>query len=162
MKRIPLTQGKFAIVDDEDFEALSKHNWRLATGNYASRAQPHAKHTTFHSIFMHREITNAKQGETVDHINRNPLDNRRVNLRLISHQQNCWNVSKRRRAQSGYIGVYWFPRDKVWYARIRGADSKSVHIGAFKTPEVAAQAYNLAAVNLRGDFAVLNKLPEAA
>ena len=98
MKLIPLTQGKFAKVDDADFEWLSKYKWYAKnTRNkdedsgsyYAARFQRTGGNPT--TIYMHREITNCPDGKEVDHKNRDRLDNQRGNLRVCTRKENLEN-----------------------------------------------------------------------
>src|SRR6266513_4663456 len=91
MKKIKLTKGKYALVDDVDFEWLNQWKWHITTNRYASRTLWPSKK----DVYMHRIILNAQKGQEVDHINRDPLDNRRSNISLCTHAQNMANkVSK--------------------------------------------------------------------
>jgi len=86
-RKIPLTQGKFAIVDPEDYERLAKYKWHLArspTGLYATRWQRFASKNTRKRIWMHREVISVPKNMVCDHINHNGLDNRRANLRAAT------------------------------------------------------------------------------
>ena len=155
MKRIPLTQGEFAIVSDSDFDWLSKYKWTYSESRYSTGV-------AFRSIkingrwlhaYMHRMIMDAKPGEEVDHINHNRLDNRRENLRICTHAQNNWNKRKTASNSTGYIGINkWNNR---WRAKIK-IESKYLHLGYFDTKEEAAKAYDRAAFFYRGEYAVLN------
>lgn len=110
MKRIPLTQGRSAIVDDADYEALTAHSWCLSNCSgicYAVRGcKIEGKH---HTVLMHREIMEAPKGMLVDHINGDGLDNRRCNLRLVTDSQNHFNQRKRKKVtsskQKGFTGI---------------------------------------------------------
>lgn len=139
MKQISLTQGKFAIVDDEDFDFLSQFRWHYAEG-YASKA-PH--------IRMHRLLMNTPEGYLTDHINNNTLDNRRSNLRVVSPSQNSMNTLKRNSIYSPYKGVDYHKGE--WRSRIKGK-----LIGGFTTEHAAALAYDLWATALFGEYAHLN------
>lgn len=144
MKEIPLTQGKFALVDDSDYEWLSKIKWCF-DGRYAARGQ-NGKH-----ILMHREINQTPGGMDTDHINGNGLDNQRKNLRSCTHSQNRMNVARQVNNTSGYKGVTWFKRDSKWMAYIK-VDGKQIHLGLFDTIEEASIAYQTAAMRLHGEF----------
>lgn len=88
-KEIPLTQGKVAIVDDEDYAALSQYKWQVTKRRhtcYARRAIGGGKY-----LYMHTAILGKKEGFMADHINGNGLDNRRDNLRLVTQRQNSQN-----------------------------------------------------------------------
>lgn len=130
MKLIPLTQGKFAQVDNEDYEKLSKYKWHFHTG-YAA--------TTSKTIRMHRLILNAKVGEEVDHINRDKLDNRRGNLRICTRSENNHNMGLRRDNTSGYKGVNYFKLRKCWVARLQ-LGQKRYYLGGFATKTEAVLA----------------------
>jgi hypothetical protein len=109
---------------------------------------------------MHREVVDAKPGDIVDHINHDRLDNRRSNLRICTHSQNCANGEGLRSHNSaGYKGVYAV-RDK-WRAQIR-VNGRCHHLGYFVTKREAAIAYNEAAVRLFGPFASLNVIDDSA
>jgi hypothetical protein len=125
-KKIPLTQGQFAIVDDEDFNELGKLKWH---------AQKESKSNYFYAISkrikMHRAITCAKKGECVDHINHNTLDNRRCNLRLCTIAQNAMNRKLASNNNSGCTGVGWSKLSGEWVARITIC-KKLIYIGRSK------------------------------
>ncbi len=154
MKTIPLTQGKVAIVDDEDYEELSKYNWsalRGGSGVYYARRKKDKK-----MLIMHRIILNAKYGEMVDHINHNGLDNRKENLRICTNSQNQMN-RKRNIGVSKYKGVHWSKHSNKWRARIT-KNGKNAHLGLFGSEKDAARAYNKKATILFGEFALLNDI----
>jgi hypothetical protein len=156
--RIPLTQGKYAIVDPEDFERLNKHKWHAVRQNntfYAIRCTGPAKKTTY--IRMHREIIHPPRHLVVDHINHNGLDNRKANLRSATRAQNNYNrlIIKRKGASSKYKGVAWKEDRKKWRARIH-FNGKLIFLGYFKDEIQAAKAYDIAAKKYYGRFACLN------
>ena len=154
-RRIPLTQGRFAIVDPADFQRLSRYKWRLCRTKgknvlYAERSVrlPGGGHSR---ILMHRQLIDVPEGYVIDHINGNGLDNRRANLRLATVAQNAWN-SKKRNSRSGYKGV-WFAADKrLWRASIV-FHGRRMHLGYFKYKIAAARAYDAAAIKYYKDFA---------
>jgi hypothetical protein len=153
MKRILLTQGKETIVDDKDYGWLSKNKWHAVKGCgsmwYASRRKDHK------SIRMHRVITQAIEGELVDHINRDGLDNRRANLRLCSHAENIRNRPATSKNSSGFKGVYWSKQREKWKAVVC-FEKKAYQIGYFSDKMEAARAYDEKARALHGDFACVN------
>lgn len=157
MRKIPLTQNQFALVDDRDFEELSKYKWFAIKaegqiGWYAGRQitiSPNKQKT----IRMHQQILGFKKG---DHQNRNGLDNRRQNLRLCTHQQNCVNRGKRQNAKCKYKGVSCRKsRPSKWRARIT-VNQKTIMLGCYKSEIEAARAYDRAAKKYFGEFACLN------
>lgn len=155
MKEIPLTQGKIALVDDEDYTSLSCFNWHCSHG-YARRGIGQHKGRRM-AVLMHRVIADKVFNGIpvnceVDHVDRNTLNNQRHNLRLCTHRQNGKNVSNSK-SSSGFRGVR--KRNKKWAAQI-ACDGTLKHLGTFDTAEAAAEAYDVAAQELHGEFAVLN------
>lgn len=144
MKQIELTQGKVALVDDEDFEMLNSRKWYAAKSNRTFYAYS-GKCTS-----MHRVIMNPPSDMVVDHIDGNGLNNTRKNLRVCTQIENKWNNRKPVTNTSGLKGVYFFA--KKWQASI-GANGKTKYLGRFGTAEEAEAAYKKAAKELRGEFA---------
>ena len=157
-RRIPLTQGKYAIVDPEDYPRISKHKWyvvRSPRSDYAARSVS-IGYRRQKPVQMHRVIMNARPGQCIDHIDNNGLHNRKANLRLASRAQNSWNKRKQRGNHSSkYKGVSFFKREKKWHARIQ-ANGKKIFLGIFKNEIDAAKAYDRAAIKYHRDFALLN------
>ena len=157
MKEIPLTQGKVAIVDDEDFEWLDQWKWCMSyEGGYAVRGNEGEGNN---KIYMHTLILQTPTGLVCDHINRNRLDNRRCNLRICSRSDNQQNRTAQSNNTSGYKGVTYFSnkqkRNKRWVAQI-GIHNKHYQIGYFYTAEEAAIAYDKVAIEMLGETAVIN------
>ena len=98
MKKIPLTKGKFALVDDEDFERLSQFKWHYGKG-YAARK------TNEDYIYMHKEILGIGKKQEGDHKNGDKLNNQRANLRTCTHAQNMFNRRTQKNNVSGVSGV---------------------------------------------------------
>ena len=154
MKKIKLTQGKSTLVDDEDYEWISKLKWRYASNGSAVRNS--SRHLGAQKVLqLHRIIMNAPDGLVVDHINGDRLDNRKQNLRVCSQSQNSMNRSVATNNSCGYKGVYFHKGKQKWYAHIT-CNGKQKHIGAFSAPEDAARAYNQRALELFGEFSKLN------
>ena len=100
---VPLTQGREAIIDVADVSLVDGHTWWLGKGGYAVRVyKVNGKQTT---VYMHRVISACPEGQEVDHIDGDGLNNRRSNLRNATKAQNAYNVGPRRTNTSGYKGV---------------------------------------------------------
>lgn len=149
MKKIKLSKGKYAVVDDSDFGWINQWKWSFSIG-YASRRDEVGK-----TIYMHRLILNTPKGKQTDHINLNRLDNRRSNLRIATASENKANEGLRKNNTSGYKGVYWFGRDQFWIAYIT-VNKKPIRIGSFATAKKAAIAYDIFAKKHFGNFALTN------
>jgi hypothetical protein len=156
-RRIPLTQGKYAIVDPEDFERLNKHKWcavKSCNTFYAGRTIYVGKKNI--SIRMHREVIHPPDHLFVDHINHNGLDNRKANLRLATCAQNNYNrIHLRKSKSSKYKGVSWKKQKKKWIVII-SYNRKNKFIGLFEDEIQAAKAYDKAAKKYHKEFASLN------
>lgn len=147
MRRIKLSKGYSAIVDDEDYEYLSRWKWfaqKMAHTVYAARkpwiAGGKGKST---KIFMHRIIAKTPSNLQTDHKDGDGLNNRRSNLRSVTRSDNTFNrVKWRKGCESKYRGVYLDKRDGVWFSNIT-INGKSIYIGRFKKEKDAAIAYRL-------------------
>lgn len=158
MKKIKLTQGKYALVDDADFEWLNQWKWHTSYYGYAERRQhlpSSRKNQKFKMIKMHRLILNTPDGLSTDHINHNKLDNRRSNLRICNVMQNLQNSQIRAHNKVGYKGV--IRRQDKYIARIK-VENRQIHLGTFETKEDAALSYNKAASKYFGEFAFPNEV----
>jgi hypothetical protein len=155
IKEILLTKGQVAIVDDEDYETLSKYKWLLSGGKYAQHFWWDKEEKVYKNVMMHRLILNAPDDMYVDHINGNKLDNRKSNLRLATKLQNNINVPKYKGKTSKYKGVSWNSKRKRWVSAIT-INRKQKHIGYFLNEGDAALAYNKYAKTFFGEFAQLN------
>ncbi len=164
MKKIPLTQGKFALVNNDNYKWLRRWKWSAARNCnvwYAARSE--YTNGKKKRILMHREVLHLKHGDgrLTDHINNNGLDNRRSNLRACNYPENnrsCRHVP----GASKYRGVC--PRGNGrWRVQIRYGGGKH-HLGTFSSQIKAAKIYDEAARKYHGRFATLNfpNNPEAA
>lgn len=124
MKKIKLTQNKYAIIDEEDFDKVSKYRWHFGNG-YARRKSSFEPELTR----MHHLILPLEKGFMIDHINGNGLDNRKSNLRLVTKSQNMMNRGKQSNNKSGYMGVS-LHRNNKWRAYIK-LNMKQIHLGLF-------------------------------
>lgn len=150
-RNIPLTQGKFTKVDEEEYEALSKHKWFYNT-RYAQRR---VKKETgkWGSIPIQNVIIDVPIGMVVDHINGDTLDNRKANLRVCTKNENNKNKSSKRK----FKGVRMVGGG---YQASITADRKVLYIGFFTREEDAARAYNEMALKHFGEFAKLNNVEQ--
>jgi len=157
-RRIALTQGRFALVDPADYENLRRHKWRLCKTKsknvlYAERSIRRSD-GTYSRILMHRQLIQPPGGYVIDHVNGCGLDNRRANLRLATAAQNAWNAGKRS-GGSGYKGVWLAKQKGLWRASIVCCGRRK-HLGYFRDKRDAANAYDRAARQYHGEFALLN------
>lgn len=154
MKEIKLTQGKIALVDDEDFERLNQFKWYAyfdRYNHYATRRIIIGEKSKL--IRMHREILNTHKGVHVDHINCNGLDNRKANLRLCTNQQNSFNRKDfHKNNKLGIKGVYWDEKRKKFAAKIH-VNYKSIRLGFYNILGDADSAYRKAENEYFGKFA---------
>lgn len=149
---IPLSHGLFAIVDECDYNHLSKFTWHASRKGYARR------HTggrlTPRKVFtMHREIMKCPEHLQVDHINQNKQDNRRCNLRLATSAQNQQNRPKLSNNTTGFKGVTFNKRSSKFVATIK-VNGQQMHIGRYTTAIEAYEAYKAESLHLHGGFSV--------
>lgn len=154
MKLLSLTQGKVAIVDDEDFDFLNQWKWYNANG-YAARKKYERVGIglyAYKTLFLHSLLC-PSDGVT-DHVNGNSLDNRKINLRACTQKQNVWNTPKKVTNTSGYKGVSYHKPSGKWVAQIYEVGRKR-YLGIFKDIGEAKAAYDKAARRLHGEYARL-------
>lgn len=150
---IPLTTGHVALVDPVDAD-LAEYKWNASVDNgrvYARRGRkPGVRlHRAIFERMLGRKL---KSSELVDHIDNNPLNNRRENLRITNRQGNRANSRAQRNNKSGFKGVFRIKNRPQWHSGIH-VNNKSVYLGAFATPEEAHAAYCEAAKKYFGEFA---------
>ncbi|MEK6884406.1 MAG: HNH endonuclease [Nanoarchaeota archaeon] len=151
MKKIKLTQGKYALVDNEDFERLNQFKWCF-NGRYAVRSIYNPKNKKWEIWYMHWSIIGKPPQKTeTDHINCNGLDNRKENLRIVTQNENRMNRGKQKNNTSGFKGVAWYKDYKKWTARIM-ANGVSMYLGVFDDKNKAAKAYNDASKKYHKEF----------
>ena len=171
VKKIKLTQGKYALVDDEDYPKVSKYKW-CAYYNPHTKSYYAIRNTKINEKWtsqrMHRFILGVTDPNIqVDHIiSGNTLDNRKSNLRVVTHNQNMWNQRKPKLyagkpTSSIYKGVSWNKKAKKWKAEIK-VNNKYFYLGLYKNEKDAALAYNKAARKYFGKYALLNKIDGGA
>lgn len=164
-RTILLASGETALVDDEDYERVSRYRWRLSPKRHHRYAQAHIR-TEYHpdgrrkcvGESMHRLVMGCVpgDGQVVDHCNNDGLDNRKENLRLGGWNGNNRNRQPVQGRSSKYKGVTFFKRDRLWRASIKLDSPKRIQLGSFKDERDAALAYDFAARQHYGEFAVLN------
>ncbi len=154
MKKIPLTRGKFALVDDCDFDDLSKHKWFCTRVGYAARNSRLSDDCGRGKLlYMHRILLGAQKGQEVDHVNFDKLDNRRCNIRLASSRQNKCNRPIRPNNTSGFKGVSWAKRERRWIAFVHDEAGRHKVVGYFLDKDAACAARCAAAKQYYGEFA---------
>ena len=162
MKTIPLTKGLVTIVDDDDYERVAEFKWHAAVRRktvYASRDLWPSRQ----KVLLHRWLLDAPRDMEVDHRNGNGLDNRRENLRLATRSQNLINCRPNRTNKgSRFRGVIWHKAAAKWAAqistgrRLENGKREHLHLGLFLDEVEAARAYDRAALQHHGEFAVIN------
>ena len=160
MRKIPLTQGKVALVDDEDYEWLARYEWHASSAGhgllYAARRIVPASTGRQTTTSMHVEIMgHGPLGTTVDHVDLDGLNNQRGNLRFATWSQQNQNQRVRKGRLVDFRGVYPNRYGKPWRARIRVGNSVR-HLGNTDAPDEAARMYDEAALSLYGPLARLN------
>lgn len=160
MKSFKTSNGFEVIVDDEDFESITKYSWnaRKDGNTYYARRTRRKKdnYKKLEMLLLHRVILNAPKDLSVDHINGNGLDNRKQNLRLCCHKQNSANMN-RFKGVSKFKGVT-LTKNKTWKASLGSLKYGTYkYLGTFSTEVEAARAYNQAAKERWGEFAKLNE-----
>jgi hypothetical protein len=157
MREIVLNQGKVALVDHGDFEWLSQWKWYALKGANTWYAHRHViKKGKGTMVSMHRALLGEPPNASVDHIDRNGLNNQRSNLRICSRAQNAYNAQKWSSNTSGFKGVSWRRSKRKWRAQIQAYGKGNKHLGYFDSPVDAAHAYDRAAMQYHGQFALLN------
>lgn len=154
-KTIPLTQGKFAIVDDDDYEELAMFKWyayKAPYTFYAERKLRKEGRRLLYPLKMHRLIMRLGEGfhVVVDHINGNGLDNRKENLRICQRSENNCNA---RRYKNSTTGLKCVTKVGVKFRAVLRKNGTRFHLGYFDTAGKAHEAYKEAAIKHHGEFA---------
>lgn len=140
-QKIILNPNKFVLVDDEDYEWLNQWKWhahKIRNRYYVERSTWNPKTKKKGKVVMHRLILQAKKGQIIDHINGDSLDNRKCNLRFVTHRQNMQNRHDQR--ESKFPGVSLNKQMNKWIAHI-SIDKKRKHLGLFDSELEAFKAY---------------------
>ena len=151
IRHIALTRGQIGIIDASEYPRVIEMTW-LALWYKRADCYYIVSGT---GVKLHRFIMNAEPGQEVDHINHNPLDNRKVNLRFATRREQVHNRRRSKRNTSGYIGVSWSPECSKWRAYV-GLYGQRFYLGVFVDILDAARARDEKAIELHGEFAVLN------
>ena len=151
--RYQITNRKYCFylwLDEDNYEKFVKgYRFRLTKKDYVVYS---GTKDGLYNKSLHRIIMDAPDDKMVDHINGNPRDNRRENLRLCNRAENGRNAGKKSNNTSGFKGVCWYKRDNKWRAAIQVDDGKSKFLGYFDDPETAYQSYCRAATKYHGEF----------
>ena len=144
--------SKWSVLDRQDWQWARDFKWNAGLDGYVTRGI--SRNGKGKKIYLHKEIAARMFGEEeldgmeVDHIDRNPLNNSRRNLRLVTHQQNCWNRSKGINNTSGVPGVSWDKSKHKWRVHIANK-----YVGYYTTKEAATEARRQAERAMYGKFA---------
>ena len=158
MREIELTQGKVALVDDEDYEWLSQWKWHVRQDNeafYAIRNYPSKTLLQMHNAIWEYHYGPISEGYTVDHVDLRSLNNQKENFRLATPTQQNQNRKILSSNTSGFVGVAWHKATNKFQARIT-VDKKRIWLGLFDDPIEAARVRDRAVIEHYGDFAKLN------
>lgn len=159
MRKIKLTKDQFAIVDDDDYEKLNKFKWyadvRPAINNYYARRDI-VIDGKIKRYYMHRVIMNCPDNMVIDHIDHNPLNNQKNNLRIVTQQQNTINKRIQSNNSSGYAGLSFRKDTKKWKTRIT-FNGKEIALGCFILKCQAVKARKEAEEKYFGEYAYNNK-----
>lgn len=161
------------LVDDSTFEWANKFKWRINAYGYVKRNTMKNKINT--TYYLAREIMNCPKGLQVDHINHDKLNNLKINLRILTKEQNQMNKVSHKNSTSKYLGVHLSVKNRTrtnkngdikhdkytsWRACIGTPNKGWEHIGCYKTEKEAAIAYNKQALEKYGEYANLNVIPD--
>lgn len=135
------------MIDLEYVELVKKYKWGLTNHGYVFCSSIRQQ--------LHRFIMNPPEGMVVDHINHNPLDNRRDNLRICTQHENSFNSSISSNNKSGIIGVHFDKERNKWQAKIQ-VNGKTKYLGRYNTLEEAAEARRQAEIEYFGEYAPTN------
>ena len=145
MKKILLTRGRVALVDDADYDCVRQFSWqalpRINGNYYAARRALKSENLPVKIVLMHSYLIGKKQGHEIDHLDGNGLNNQRANLEHVTHRQNMQNLHSKR--TSKYPGVGWHKKTSKWRAYIE-INGRLKHLGMFMSEAEAFSAYQKA------------------
>lgn len=161
MKEIKLTQGQYAIVDDDDFERVSKYKWCAKRNDRIKRIEFYATHAFIidnrvKNVSLHQfVIGNTPNGYCIDHINGNTLDNRKENLRFVTRQQNSLNRKSHFNSSSKYRCISLFKRTGKYEVQIN-IKQNNTKLGYYWSEFIAANVADVASILYHKEFGTLN------
>lgn len=135
-----------ALIDLDDIDLIKEYRWCMTTEKYVSSTINGVRDRRIHNLIM-----NPAEGFLVDHINHNPLDNRKCNLRICTPENNARNLLLAKNNTSGFTGVE-LTKYNTWRVSI-SVNKKTIHIGTYKTKEEAIEARKQAEIDYYGEFA---------
>lgn len=153
--------GYQVLIDDEDFDRVSKYKWHLdwpyfrRSGNYYFKTRPYINGVRYTWSLHHFIYGKPDKGSYLDHINRNTLDNRKNNFRYVTPQQNKYNQKCRKDNTTGYKGVGVQTHCPKYIVKIV-YDGKRHSLGTYSDPIEAARVYDRKAIEVYGEYAVTN------
>ena len=151
--------GRTVQIDEEDWDRIKDYHFRITPRSYVALRTIQKGNAKRREIPLHRFILGVEDNPEimVDHIDRNPLNNRKNNLRICTASQNQMNRSRKCKKTSKYRGVSYDAPTKKWKVSIK-LNRKSIHGGYFDSEDEAGMKYNELAIKYHGEFAVLNKI----
>lgn len=150
-------KDKEILIDTENLESLIKHRWFLSKSNKHKDYVRVMCNISSKKIRLHRFILNITDSKIeIDHINRNPLDNRKCNLRIVTKSQNGFNREMRKTNKSGYRGIWWDKSRNKWFVSLR-IDGKLKGLGRYSNLDEAIKVRNKVFLEIHGDFFVFDE-----
>ena len=156
--QITLSCGSVVLIDVCDIHLSASRKWRFRRSGGVRSYEYVTANTDAKQLFLHREIMCASPGQVVDHINEDRLDNRRANLRFVTLTQNMRNRKKHSSGVSSRFKGVCSTKSRRWKAFIRNGE-KQLYLGTFDNESEAAYAYDMASLQLHGEFGRRNFLP---
>lgn len=150
---LPVSRWTVTWLDDDDYTRAKDFHWHKSRRGYVAGTV--LEDGVRKRVYLHRWLLNAQPGQIVDHIDRDPLNNCRSNLRLATRSQNQANRRRNTTSRSGFKGVSWHKGRGKWVARIQ-VQGQRLHLGYFDTSLEAAYMYDAYAQTYFGEYARTN------